>query len=120
MQQRCSNVLRQGIFEGADGVLLHGGENVTVGVQGDGYRGVPQHLGDDLGVDVPAQEQRRAGVSEVVEAGIGGESGALEEPDEGAISEIGGVDDAAVLVCEDESSGLIKGAHILYFFKLAD
>jgi hypothetical protein len=29
---------------------------------------MPQHLGDDLGIDVPAEKERRARVPEVVEA----------------------------------------------------
>jgi hypothetical protein len=35
-------------------VVLHVGEDVGVGVEGDGYGGVPEHLRDDLRVDVPA------------------------------------------------------------------
>jgi hypothetical protein len=40
--------------------VLHRGEYMRVGVQGDGDTGVPQHLGDDLGVHVLAEVQRGA------------------------------------------------------------
>ena len=46
---------------------MHVRADVRVGVEGDGYGGVPEHLGDDLRVDVPAQQKGRAGVPEVVE-----------------------------------------------------
>jgi hypothetical protein len=52
---------------------------MAVGVESDSYRGMTKHLGDDLGVDVAGEEQRCAGVPEVVEAGSGGEAGTLEE-----------------------------------------
>ena len=39
---------------------------MRVGVQGHNYRGVPQELLHELGVDTPTQEQRGAGVTETV------------------------------------------------------
>ena len=41
---------------------------MRVGIEGYGDGGVSQHLRNDLGVDVPRQEQRRARVPEIVEA----------------------------------------------------
>ena len=49
-------------FHRLDCGVLHVGEDVGVGVEGDGYGGVTQHLGDNLHVDAFAQEQRGAGV----------------------------------------------------------
>ena len=46
-------VLPQRVLKGAGRAILHSGQYVRVGVQGYGYGGVPQHLGDYLGVDVP-------------------------------------------------------------------
>jgi hypothetical protein len=66
--------------------VAHTGEHVGVGVEGYGDGGVSEHLGDDLGVDVPRQQERGAGVPQVVEAGVGGEPGALEEPGERAFA----------------------------------
>jgi hypothetical protein len=48
--------LPQRVLKGAGRAILHGGQYVGVGIQGYGYGGVPQHLGDYLGVDVPRQE----------------------------------------------------------------
>jgi hypothetical protein len=47
-----TNALRQRIFHRCCGLISHVGEYVRVGVEGDGYGGVPEHLGDDLGVYV--------------------------------------------------------------------
>jgi hypothetical protein len=49
-------VLPQRVLKGAGRAILHGGQYVGVGIQSYGYGGVPQHLGDYLGVDVPRQE----------------------------------------------------------------
>jgi hypothetical protein len=68
-------------------VVLHVGEDVRVGVEGDGYGGVPKHLGDVLWVDVAAQQKGRAGVPEVVEPD-GREGSLLEERCEGSVSEV--------------------------------
>ena len=51
-----TNVLRQRLFHSCCSLISHVGEYVRVGVQGYGYGGVAQHLGDDLGVHVPGQE----------------------------------------------------------------
>ena len=48
--------LPQRVLKGAGRAILHGGQYVGVSIQGYGYGGVPQHLGDYLGVDVPRQE----------------------------------------------------------------
>lgn len=60
-----------------------------------------KHLGDDLGVDVAGEEQSSARVPEVVEAGGGGEASIFKEPSKGAVSKVGGVDNATNLVSED-------------------
>jgi hypothetical protein len=49
-----------------------------------------------------------------VEAGIGWNTGTFEEPCEGAVSEVGGVDDATDLVCEDEAARTVEGAYPLH------
>jgi hypothetical protein len=61
-------LLSEGLVEGADGILLHVREHVRVDVEGDRYRGVPEHLGNDLGVDVAGEEEGGARMPEVVEA----------------------------------------------------
>ena len=47
-----------------------------VDVEDDGYGGVTEHLGDHLCVDAFPQEQRSAGVPEIVEAQIFPDTGA--------------------------------------------
>ncbi len=61
----------QGVFERTNNILLHRRQHVRVGVDGDGYGGVPEHLGYDLGADIMGEQQCGAGVPEVVEAGGG-------------------------------------------------
>jgi hypothetical protein len=39
----------------------------------------PQEFLDVLGVDVAAEQQRGAGMAEVVESGFGGQTGALQQ-----------------------------------------
>jgi hypothetical protein len=63
-----ANTLIKGVLHRFDGAVLHCGEHVRVGVERDGYGGVPQHLRDNLGVDVLGEQQRGAGAPEVVEA----------------------------------------------------
>jgi len=57
VQQPCSNAggrkLAECFLQGFRGPLLHVGEYVRVGIEGDSYGGVSEHLGDDLRVDVP-------------------------------------------------------------------
>ena len=43
---------------------------MRVGVEGDGYGGVAEHLGYYLRVDAFADEQRGAGVAEIVKAQV--------------------------------------------------
>jgi hypothetical protein len=47
------------------GLLLHVGEDVRVGVEGYGDRGVPEHLLDDLRVYALGYKQGCAGVTEI-------------------------------------------------------
>jgi hypothetical protein len=65
------NPSTQGFFEGACRAVLHVGEHVGVGVQGDGYAGMPQHLGDNLRVDVLREQQRGARMPKIVKAYLG-------------------------------------------------
>ena len=58
-----------------------------VGVQGYCDRRVPQHLGDNLGVDVLGQQQRCAGMPEVVKPD-GRQPCLLEEWCEGSLPEV--------------------------------
>ena len=44
------------LIEGPHGLRLHGRKDVRIGIQGDAHAGVPQALGDYLGVH-PLQEQ---------------------------------------------------------------
>ena len=62
--------------------------------------GVLEHLRDDLGVDVPRQQQRRARVPQVVEAD-GRQAGLLEQRRKGPLPEVGGVHERAPLRGED-------------------
>jgi hypothetical protein len=48
----CTNALRKSLFHSRDRAVLHVGQDVAVGVERYRYGRVPQHLGDDLGVDV--------------------------------------------------------------------
>jgi hypothetical protein len=77
VQQPCSDALFEGVFEGAYGVFLHGGQHVGVGAQGNGYGGIPEHLGHYLGVDVAGEPLGGARVAQVVKACIGRKTGAL-------------------------------------------
>src|SRR5215213_2601151 len=63
--------LTQCLLQCLRGLLLHVGQEVGVDVKGDAYGGVAEHLGDDLGVHVLGEQQRGAGVAEVVEADLG-------------------------------------------------
>src|SRR5215212_7997879 len=92
---------------------------MAVGVQGDGYGGVAEHLGDDLRIYVAGQEQGGARMPEVVEAGMGRKTGTFEKPREGAVSEVGGVDETTRLVGEDETARVVERAHLLHLFELA-
>ena len=87
---------------------------MAVGIEGDGDGGVPKHLGDDLRVDVPRQQERGAGVAKIVEADARAslrEPGPLQEPGERAAAKVRGVDDAAGCTREDEPAGCIEGAY---------
>ena len=52
---------------------------MAVGVQRLRYGGVPQEFLHVLGVDVAVEQQRGAGMAEVVESGASGQTGALEQ-----------------------------------------
>src|SRR5215207_5454801 len=58
-----TNALRERLFERGGGVVAHVWEHVRVGVQGDGDGGVPEHLGDYLGVDVLREQERCASMA---------------------------------------------------------
>lgn len=73
------------------------------------------HLADDL-VDVAGEERGGVRVSEAVEADLR-KSSVLEEPNEGAVSEVGGVDDRR-FVGEDEAVGPVEVASPLHLLEL--
>jgi len=106
---RYGKRLFQGVFEGANSAFLHCGEDVAVSVEGNSYGGVSKHFRDNFGIDVAGEEQGSAGVPEVVEACIGRKTSAFEKPGERAVSEVGGVNDTADLVGEDEAAGPVEG-----------
>lgn len=58
---------------------VHALEDTGVGVKGQGYRGVSQEFLDIHGMDVAAKQQRGAGMAKVVEAGVGGQIGTLQQ-----------------------------------------
>lgn len=67
----------EGFVYCAPGLAVHAGNNVGICVEGEGYRGMAEEFLDVLRMDVSAQEERGAGVAEVVEAAVSGESGAF-------------------------------------------
>ena len=75
LQQRCISQLGrlpQGFVHRIADAAVHALEDVAVGVQRLRYGGVPQELLDVLGVDVAGEQQRGAGVPEIVEADAAG------------------------------------------------
>lgn len=60
--------LRQRLPQNFRRLLVHVEEQVRVVVEGDGHVGAPDHLDDNLGVDVAREQERRGRVPEVVEA----------------------------------------------------
>ena len=61
---------------------------MRVGVEGDNYGGASQHLGDYLNVDALTQEQRSAGVPQIVEPQVFPYTGALLDALEGAVAQV--------------------------------
>ena len=61
-------VLGEHAFHRARGMASHPGDHVGIGVQRDGHGSVAQEFLDVLGVHVAGEQQRRAGMTEVVEA----------------------------------------------------
>jgi hypothetical protein len=91
---------------------------VRVDVQCDAHGGVPQHFRDYLRRDVLREQQRGAGMPEVVEA-YRAEPGTPQERLEGAVSQVGGVDKRARRRGEDETARLVERAHAFHLLKLA-
>ncbi len=58
-----------------------------IGVQGYGYGGVAEHLGDYLRVYVPTEEQRGARMAQIVEADLG-KTGFLQERLEAMLGDV--------------------------------
>jgi hypothetical protein len=52
------------------GLVPHAGKHVRVAVEGHSAGAVAEEFLHELGVDSPAQEQRGAGVAQVVETGL--------------------------------------------------
>ena len=67
-----------------------------VGVDGDGDAGVSQEVLDQLGVDATLEEERGAGVPEIVEGNVR-EPRAFEKRREGPLAEVRGIDEAVAL-----------------------
>ena len=63
------NASVEGFIESTGRADLHVGEHMRVGMERDSDVGVTQHLRDDLEVDVLREQQCRARVPEVMEAG---------------------------------------------------
>ena len=61
-----TNALGKGLFHGRDRAVLHVGQDVAVGVERYRDGGMPQHLGDDLGVYVLEQQYGRGGIPQLV------------------------------------------------------
>ena len=68
------------VAHGVGESVVHTGEHVGVGVQRLRYGGVAQEFLDILGVDVAVEQQRGAGVTEVVEPDRLGQRGRLLDP----------------------------------------
>src|SRR5918997_7019836 len=98
-----TNALLQGFFHHVRRLIPHARQHVGVGIQGDGYRGVPEELLNDLGVHALAEKERGARVTEVVEAGPPRQTGPLEEPEEGTAGQRPGAHGLARLAREDET-----------------
>jgi hypothetical protein len=62
-----TNALREGLFHRFRGLAAHVGQDVRISVERYGDGSVAEHLGDYLGVDVPAEKQRSARVRKIVE-----------------------------------------------------
>jgi hypothetical protein len=75
---------------------------VTVCVEGYGYGGVPKQLLDELRVNAPLEQERRASVTQVVEGDLR-QIRTLQERREGPLAEVGWVDEATTLTCENEA-----------------
>jgi hypothetical protein len=63
-----TNALGKSILYRFGGAILHVREHMGIGIQCDGDAGVPQHLGDDLGVHVLGEQQRSTRVPQIVKA----------------------------------------------------
>ena len=122
VHQPCSNAssarLTEHLLQGLNRLLLHVREQVRVDVQGDADGGVSEHLGDDLGVDVLREQQRGAGMAEVVKANLW-QPRVLQERLEGAVAEVRGVYDGLGLGGEDQASRLLERSQLLHLPELA-
>ncbi len=95
------------IFHCGGSALLHGGEHVRVSVERDGYGRVAEHLRGDFRIYVLREQQRGASMAEVVKADRR-QPRVLQEWLEGAVAQVGGVDDRARLRSEGLPSALSK------------
>jgi hypothetical protein len=78
-----TNALLQSFVHHVCCLVSHARQHVGVGIQGDGYGGVPEEFLDDLGMHALAEKECGARVTEVVEAGLLRQPGPLKEPKEG-------------------------------------
>ena len=77
--------LTQGGVHRAGGGISHVRQHVRIDVEREANVGVTQELLDELGVDALPQQERSAGVPQVVKAGALREPGALERGLESAV-----------------------------------
>src|SRR5215210_3101539 len=66
LQPYCNRDSAEGFVHRSCRRVAHSWEDVAVGVEGDRYGGVAEELLHDLGVDPSREEQRSAGVPEIV------------------------------------------------------
>ena len=66
LQPYCNRVLAEGFVHSSRRRGVHSWKNVAASIEGDRCGGVAEELLDNLGVDPSREEQRSAGVTEVV------------------------------------------------------
>src|SRR5215213_7976732 len=84
----CLHVILEDIFHSLYCLRLHVGEDVRVGVQGDGCRGVPEHLLNDLWMNSLGQKQGCTSVTEIVEPRVVGKCGSKKQGLPGTVVQV--------------------------------
>lgn len=80
---------------------------MAVGIESDNHSRMPQHLLDDLRVDVPAEKQRRACVPEIVESDLR-ECCPFRETAQVPVADVRWIQRGAAVRREDESLILVQ------------